>query len=88
VDLCIEDELFAQTPASPERDELMAVCRRLGRLNHAELLCAYRRAHETCRSGSDGLPRLGQLRELFVIWRLAEAWRLRKERMHRAGHGS
>ncbi len=58
--------------------ELKAMWRRLGRLTPNQLREAFDRAHETCRMHGDRLPSAAVMRELIMIWHLAQAWEERQ----------
>jgi len=67
----------------PGEAELKAMWRRLGRLNHSQLLDAFRRAQEESRMRDGRMPRAEVMRELVMIWHLAQAWEEMEEREER-----
>jgi hypothetical protein len=60
--------------------ELKAMWQRLGRLSHSQLIEAFHRVHENCRMRGDRMPGAQAMRELAMIWHLAQAWEERTER--------
>jgi hypothetical protein len=60
--------------------ELKAMWHRLGRLSHSQLIEAFHRVHENCRMCGDRMPGAQAMRELTMIWHLAQAWEERAER--------
>ncbi len=60
--------------------ELKAMWQRLGRLSHSQLIEAFHRVHESRRALGDRMPRAEAMRELNMIWHLAQAWEERRER--------
>jgi hypothetical protein len=60
--------------------ELKAMWQRLGRLSHSQLIEAFHRVHENCRMRGDRTPGAEAMRELTMIWHLAQAWEERAER--------
>jgi len=60
--------------------ELNAMWRRLGRLSHGQLIEAFHRVHEETRMRDGRMPGAEPMRELIMIWRLAQAWEEMAER--------
>jgi hypothetical protein len=60
--------------------ELKAMWRRLGRLSHSQLIEAFDRVHEESRMRDGRMPGAEVMRELMMIWHLAQAWEERAER--------
>ncbi|HEY4084668.1 MAG TPA: hypothetical protein VGM43_01960 [Bryobacteraceae bacterium] len=60
--------------------ELKAMWQRLGRLSHSQLIEVFHRVHESCRMRGDCMPGAQAMRELAMIWHLAQAWEERTER--------
>lgn len=60
--------------------ELKAMWQRLGRLSHGQLIEAFHRVYESCRMRGDRMPCAQAMRELAMIWHLAQAWEERTER--------
>ncbi|HVW12062.1 MAG TPA: hypothetical protein VHC90_25965 [Bryobacteraceae bacterium] len=60
-------------------EELRAMWRRLGRLSSTQLLETFHRVHEACRMRGDRMPPAAAMRELIMIWHLAQAWEEREQ---------
>ena len=60
--------------------ELKVMWRRLGQLNHSQLIEAFHRVHENCQALGGRMPRAEAMRELMMIWHLAQAWEVRDDR--------
>lgn len=59
--------------------ELKTMWQRLGRLSHSQLIEAFHRAHENCRLRDGRMPGAEAMRELAMIWHLAQAWEEREQ---------
>lgn len=63
----------------PSEGELKAMWQRLGRLSHSQLIEAFHRVQEGCRMRDGRMPGAEVMRELIMIWHLAQAWEEREE---------
>jgi hypothetical protein len=60
--------------------ELKAMWRRLGQLSRSQLLQAFHHAHENCRLRGGRMPAAARVRELIMLWHLAQAWEEKEDR--------
>jgi hypothetical protein len=61
-------------------EELKAMWRRLARLSHTQLIEAFHHVHAESRMREGRMPGAEVMRELIMIWHLAQAWEEREER--------
>ncbi|HVV44523.1 MAG TPA: hypothetical protein VHC72_04935 [Bryobacteraceae bacterium] len=60
--------------------ELKTMWRRLGQLSRSQLIEAFHFAHENCRMRGGRMPGAAPVRELIMIWHLAQEWEEREDR--------